>query len=812
MLRNMARRCDESRPSFASVLIDMSSASFLCRVLRDGVPSSHRAVVEKRSRDESTSAATPTASAAHVPSFVELNAFDGASAWPRLLAARSQVPVFASWRVVAPPTLLHVNPLITQVPSDRFAVALPLHARTLCVWSSRTSHRKHALFACHDFFSRLGSLELGAPAAARDAAQAEQNLSAVARRAAQLSDLAIVDLSCQDDVPSLMPTMVSRGLVLAVESRGPLTVLQVSEQQEPHERLLIDFEITSHYVSRYTSASFSHRYAALPSIFACTTDGEVDVLQARPQAVRLKRVCVVQLPRDERAVFAAPSVVSSCATVCSTKTAFAIDTRVAGGIVGEFETRLVRRWPRLPEEHPSGRVARTPHRITALASAPAPYLVATAVESFDGAYACVEMWDERYRTAPIDRWRWPTGLESMGGTVLSATGLDVHQRGNHVDACGMAPRQLVFRANEAEQRLDLFAVDGTRGRVVALHASHAPRTVPILSSESHRVPTFWDSLRHASPWCTSSSADVVHPVGGAMREQGLERESAPNIRGIAVCDVDGAGDTLSCLQLTSDGDLYRVVLSRSASPPLAAAHCVPLAPEVTEHLVAARLRRDLHRQRPRGAPIQIRPKSYETDELVPVASKRLSAKSIWRRAAQLIRQQPCSVDEIARAVDCPPDALIAALEPLVAVGKISRLAPSAAHGFSRELAKLQTVYYASLREIVLKQPTAPAATAEEPPADDDDDDNNNNEDKDDDDDDEGAIQAVLSQISQPFVDDDKLVLQARSKARTSVGREIVAKRFRRRRQFLPSAETTQRLVVDWSRHFRAQTATATGPQ
>lgn len=801
----------------------------------DGVPAAHQSVIQQTIPAPSSDV-LPSVALQHTQSFCEPNAFDGSSAWPQLLGQRAmpseRLPPWRAAAIDEPATLLFVNQRAVRQPAKlantpraqlvRPAVDHPPHARSLCLWSSRHSPTlRHALFASGPYLSRLTAVELGLPASVlASASDADDYLRRVPMRAAQLSDQAIVDLSCQDDVPSLLPTLPSRGLVSAVGTDGRLTVLQVAEQDEPR-RLLIDFEAESPTHMLVASASFANRYAAVPSLHVCRRDGALESMTVDPIAISLRSVRIARLPRDEKALFAAPTVLATCAAVCSASTVYSVDWRVPAAVVGEYESRLVRRWPRRPEEGAAARADRMPHTVTALAAAPVPYLFATALANDTGAFACVELWDERNRVVPVDRWRWPTGFESLGARTQHWKSGRTAQRGRQVEALGSAPRQLAFVLNERAARLDLVAVDGTSTRMVALHATLARGAAPVVSPDVQRVPTFWDTLRAQPPYATSECSSTLDSRVIKVRRDGVARERAPLLRGVALYFPDAYNDTVSCVQVTSDGDLYRTVLTRvvdSAPPP--SSQTALLAPAVAARLHQVRVTRDLDRQLPQERHLFWRPSSVAVDTSVlvsDVAAQEVSKKAVWRCAfATLKEQTSCSVEELLHGIDCSAADLVAALEPLVAVGRVCKLQPTPVADGDAELARLQTVYYlplqrlsrsaqalAAARAAAAERAKAAAEAAAAAAAE-----LAQSQQRTVEDVESGAILSVVSQMSQPYMGDEEQTLQERLDARMQAARQLVEQRQERGVKRLPSSEALDAMVLEWATAFGVEVAEA----
>jgi hypothetical protein len=62
---------------------------------------------------------------------------------------------------------------------------------------------------------------------------------------------------------------------------------------------------------------------------------------------------------------------------------------------------------------------------------------------------------------------------------------------------------------------------------------------------------------------------------------------------------------------------------------------------------------------------------------------------------------------------------------------------------------------------------------------------------------------VLTQMSQPFLDDAAVAAQERATARQSVIEEEFERRRGRRRKFVPSEEAISRMARDWQRSVHA---------
>jgi hypothetical protein len=772
-----------------------NSDSFIRNFLANGVPDEHRSVINGApdALAPPCSRVRQTPRFTHSESFVEPTLAFGVASCAHLLG-NSNRDVLAVPRLrptEAPPSLLFVNALATT----RCRTPQPAHARAVCLWTSRSSARTYALAASHHNRARLIGVPLDRLAALSTADATDDYLDRVLARAAVLSmnDVSpIVHVAAQTDVPSLsdLPTPAFVATVIAA---GDLCVLRPSEQLAPVERILVDHEATAPQNERYLTASFAHRSAAMPVMHAVTSAGQLQRLVSH-DGDRLVIESKAVLPDNDTAVYAAPTVAQSNAIVCSRRLVYSIDWRAPQRATGIYASRLLRRWPRRPEEGPA--LPALPHRITALATSSA-YHFATALEDDQQRFACVELWDERNREAPIDRWRWPTGRE-----WALPDGDPVH-RGHDVDALGGAPSSLVFVTNSDSSQIELFAVDGSRTRVAVLRATGAGLEAPTVAPDVALVPTFWESLRHAVPFATSSADawSTANPRGiesvALVARDGIERASGPLLHGIAVTRVDN--ETLACVQLTSDGDVYRSLMTRSSREPIV------LEPrsEVCARLEAVRCMRDISRV----------DHVYEQHRKVASVDHALASAighgvhsgdrrgdRALARAIELLQQHPCTLDELVRELQMSTTRLVALLargehEGTLASTKINEDSGDAL------LDQLQTVYYVPGSEANLAMTmTERAAHADETETREVVDVDSATADRTE----SQVLDDVLTQMSQPFLDDDAIAAQERATARQSVIDEELERRRGRRRMFVPDDLAINKLARDWHDAFKRQ--------
>lgn len=772
----------------------MSCDDFLRRFLSSGVPNEHKSIVNGGGDAPSRVLLPPRIT--HGESFVEPSLTVGVSAWSQLLGYSTRPALAPLRRVGDAPTMLFVN---AHALVERSAP--PLHSRSMCLWSSRTSLRRYALVASHRNRARLTAVPLDALASLDSSLDVDAHVDRVLARSALLSHddkHAIIDVAAQSDVPSLNDAP-SAAFVATITADRVLTVLRLAEQSVPVERLLIDHEASAS-TGGYRSASFTHRSSDLPALHAVwrdalhhvrSRDGDSLVVEAKISSFHA-----------ERPLFAAPTAVPSNAIVCSRSTVFSVDWRVPKGAVSAFASRLLRRWPRRPEELVETVPNALKHRITAVAASNVPYLFATALEDETQAFACVELWDERNRLAPVDRWRWPTGRES----AMRQASLR-RQRGHDIDALGTAPSALAFVTSDDSSRIELFAVDGSRTRIVALRAdSDDGRMPPVAASDVVSVPTFWESLRNFAPFATSAADAITtaNPRSEAARalvaRDGIDRAKSPLVQGIALARLDN--DTIACIQLNTDGDVYRAVMTRATRPPLTRESAEPRR-AVRERLEALRVERDLKRTDSLNKHfLHVKFSDFATAQLG--AALHDDGIDLLGRASSVLREHPCSLDELVRKLRCDVQELVRTLVRAERQGHVASMARTVASGVPL-LDQLQTVYYVPGSETTLPpsrlqlggeraatEDVAAATETEDAAA-------TTTGDRED----SQVVDEVLTQMSQPYLDDNEIAAQARAAARASVIEEDLERRRGRKSMFVPDSNKIDTLARDWQSAFGA---------
>jgi hypothetical protein len=269
---------------------------------------------------------------------------------------------------------------------------------------------------------------------------------------------------------------------------------------------------------------------------------------------------------------------------------------------------------------------------------------------------------------------------------------------------GGAPSALAFVTNEDSSQLELFAVDGSRTRVAVLRATGAGLDAPVAAVDLVSVPTFWESLRHRAPYATSAADAWSHAVprgeetaAAVVARDGIDRASGPLLHGIAMMRLDNNNESVACVQLTSDGDVYRTVMTRSPHEPVAS------EPRrvVCARLDAVRFRRDSSRTEVVAYFHHV----SSMDRDLAAASGRNNAHEsektanlVLSQAVETLQQHPCSVYELARELRWPVERLAELLQRGERDGMLASMTHNEQMSGDVLLDQLQTVYYVPSNE------------------------------------------------------------------------------------------------------------------
>ena len=480
-----------------------------------------------------------------------------------------------------------VAQLLGVEPGAAYGESRALRHQTLCVWRSSVTQRSYALAAGGPNNAHLLLAHLGALAQQRtvdDVARAQRH---VPRHAPFFGPRPIADVQCSDDVPgSAFGARGDRAFASVLNEAGYLWIGELSERDraplgdrgdgddddggsgrgagEPVDEVeRCDRDAAAklqlpHFSLRVSSREGTLSGSTLPRAvhcaFAARGDAAVHVAE-RDGFVALWSVGQLFVAErrallHERALCTASTASRFEALVGSRGGVCRVDWRCSEACVAQYESRVPSRLALGAEARALG-VDTPTFELTALAHAPfAAHQFACAAQSVDQRFAAVELWDARRAAQPLERWRWPTGLENLA----PSRSLD----GYATCGFGPAPRQLRFvQPPRADVPAFLAAIDGS-GRTLRCFQMQDARAF----DSTFELDTFWRSLRTRAPFGGTASDDWCSPPAShaascapAVRPSGWRRDGTPLLADCS-CAYERLGDVLLTVQRTTSGDLY----------------------------------------------------------------------------------------------------------------------------------------------------------------------------------------------------------------------------------------------------------------